>query len=68
MRERLHLGYGDPLMGFWPYFLQAHRSDGTTSPVGLPPAVAAGAGIHITFFAWFFLLIMKMEVFSLVKE
>jgi len=41
-------------MGFCPYFLHAHRSDGTTSPVGLLFA-AAGAGIHTTFFAWLFL-------------
>jgi len=42
------------LIGFWPYFLQAQRSEGTTSPVGLPPA-AVGAGMHTTFLAWFFL-------------
>lgn len=41
-------------MGFWPYFLQAQRSDGTTSPVALLFA-GAGAGIHTTFFAWLFL-------------
>jgi hypothetical protein len=22
-----NLGYGDPLMGFWPYFLLAHMSE-----------------------------------------
>lgn len=46
----VYLGYGDPLIGFWPYFLQAQRSDGTTSPVGLLFA-GAGAGMHTTFFA-----------------
>jgi len=42
------------LIGFCPYFLQAQRSEGTTSPVVLPPA-AAGAGMQTTFLAWFFL-------------
>jgi hypothetical protein len=37
-------------MGFCPYFLHAHKSDGTTSPPGLLFA-AAGAGIQTTFFA-----------------
>lgn len=41
-------------MGFWPYFLQAQRSEGTTSPLDRLVA-AAGAGMHTTFFAWFFL-------------
>jgi hypothetical protein len=43
-------------MGFWPYFLHAHRSDGITSPP--PPArllVAGGAGIQTTFLTSFFL-------------
>jgi hypothetical protein len=44
------------LIGFCPYFLQAQRSEGTTSPVVLPPADAAGAGMQTTFLAWFFLL------------
>jgi hypothetical protein len=46
-------------MGFCPYFLQAQRSEGTTSPVVLPPADAAGAGIQTTFLAWFFLHIKQ---------
>jgi hypothetical protein len=37
-------------MGFCPYFLHAHKSDGTTSPLDLLFA-AAGAGIQTTFFA-----------------
>lgn len=41
-------------MGFCPYFLHAHRSEGTTSPLDLLLA-AAGAGIQTTFFAWLFL-------------
>jgi hypothetical protein len=44
------------LIGFCPYFLQAQRSEGTTSPVVLPPADdGAGAGMQTTFLAWFFL-------------
>jgi len=43
------------LIGFCPYFLQAQRSEGTTSPVVLPPADAAGAGMQTTFLALFFL-------------
>ena len=46
-----YLGKGEPLMGFWPYLRQAHRSDGTTSPLDRL-FIAAGAGIHTTFFAW----------------
>lgn len=54
-------------MGFWPYFLQAQRSEGTTSLplVGLPLAVGAlvlgaatGAGMHTTFFACPFLCML----------
>jgi hypothetical protein len=41
-------------MGFCPYFLHAHRSDGTTSP---PPPPLAPAGMHTTFFVWLFLYI-----------
>jgi hypothetical protein len=48
------------LIGFCPYFLHAHRSDGTTSPLvlGRPPTpggAATGAGMHTTFFVWLFL-------------
>jgi len=39
-----HLGYGEPLMGFWPYFLQAHMSEESPS-----------AGTWHTFFIKFFL-------------
>jgi len=63
-RPVIYLGYGDPLIGFCPYFLQAQRSEGTTSPVVLPPADGAGAGMQTTFLAWFFLHIkhqMKHE-------
>lgn len=37
-------------MGFWPYFLQAQRSEGTTSPLALLFA-GVGAGMQTTFFA-----------------
>jgi hypothetical protein len=36
-----YLGKGDPLMGFWPYFLQAHESDGGyPSPLLLDPSTS----------------------------
>lgn len=41
-------------MGFWPYFLHAHRSGGMTSPPGLL-LLAGGAGMQTTFLVWLFL-------------
>lgn len=57
-----NLGYGEPLIGFWPYFLQAQRSEGTTTPPVLllllpswSAADDAGAGMQITLLACPFL-------------
>jgi hypothetical protein len=46
--EVTYRGYGEPLMGFWPYLRHAHRS------VDTPPS-ATGTS-HTTFFIWLFLL------------
>ena len=37
-----YLGYGEPLMGFWPYFLQAQESDGggAFSPFSRDPSTS----------------------------
>jgi hypothetical protein len=56
------------LIGFWPYFLQAQRSEGTSSPLGLPLA-AGGAGMHTTFLSWFFLQkIEHLQVTNLIRK
>ena len=47
-KDITYLGYGEPLMGFWPYLRHAHRS------VDTPPS-ATGTS-HTTFFSWLFLL------------
>lgn len=45
-----HLGYGEPLMGFWPYFLHAQESDGgAPSPLSRDPSGSL-IGIEITLF------------------
>lgn len=43
-------GYGEPLMGFWPYLRQAHKSE-ELSPAGT---------WHTTFFTWLFLLFINL--------
>lgn len=35
-RKNVHLGYGDPLIGFCPYFLQDQKSEGSPSFFSLP--------------------------------
>ena len=42
--SKTDLGYGEPLMGFWPYFLQDQVSEDKPS-----------AGTSQTLFSWFFL-------------
>jgi len=44
-----HLGYGDPLIGFWPYFLHEYSSDGISAIFELI------AGTLTVFFTRFFL-------------
>ncbi|KAG4941650.1 hypothetical protein JHK87_045521 [Glycine soja] len=41
----IYLGYGEPLMGFCPYFRHAHKSDDRLSAVTW----------HTIFFCWLFL-------------
>jgi hypothetical protein len=60
-------------MGFCPYLRQAHRSDGTTSPLLLgrpltPGGAAAPAGMHTTFFVWLFLpCIVQASVIAILR-
>jgi hypothetical protein len=50
-RHKTHLGCGDPLIGFWPYFLQEYSSGGISAIFGLI------AGTLVTLFTLDFLLI-----------
>ena len=36
VEKNVHLGYGDPLIGFCPYFLQDQKSEGSPSFFSLP--------------------------------
>lgn len=48
-RHKTHLGCGEPLMGFWPYFLQEYSSGGISAIFGLI------AGTLVTLFTLDFL-------------
>lgn len=51
-----YLGWGEPLMGFWPYFLHAHGSDGVyTSPLLPTPFTSLPMGTETTLLCALFL-------------
>lgn len=53
IRSRSYLGYGEPLIGFWPYFLHENSSGGISAIFELI------AGTLTTFFIRFFLKKLK---------